>query len=354
MNQKILIDIVHPADVLFFHHPIRLLQQAGIEIVVASRDKDKTTELLAELGHTQHCLSTAGRGLTGLASELCQRDWNLLKLARQIKPDLLCGFGAVAPAHVGTLLRIPAISFYDTEEARLQQWLSEPFLHRIYVPRTYKKKTARKKTRHFPGIKELSYFHPANFSADAERARQAGLQPERRNFFLRRVGWHANHDLGKSGWSDELCEHLITQLSEIGVVHLSSEERLPVHLQTYCVNARATDMHHLLAHCDLYIGESATMAAEAAVMGVPTVYLAEDYRGYIDWLESSGLLKSSVPDNFEKTAAMIDSQLNSNRESYLSNHRAWLARSENLAEFVCEELLACLDKSRDRDPEVHV
>jgi hypothetical protein len=54
-------------------------------------------------------------------------------------------------------------------------------------------------------------------------------------------------------------------------------------------------MHHLLAHCDCYIGESATMASEAVILGVPAVYAADDNRGYTDDLSARGLLWK-VPD----------------------------------------------------------
>jgi len=37
-----------------------------------------------------------------------------------------------------------------------------------------------------------------------------------------------------------------------------------------------------MAYCRAFIGESATMASEAAVLGVPAVYAAETGRSYTD------------------------------------------------------------------------
>jgi predicted glycosyltransferase len=41
-------------------------------------------------------------------------------------------------------------------------------------------------------------------------------------------------------------------------------------------------MHHLMGHVSLLVGESATMASECAVMGVPAIYAANTGRGYTD------------------------------------------------------------------------
>jgi predicted glycosyltransferase len=42
------------------------------------------------------------------------------------------------------------------------------------------------------------------------------------------------------------------------------------------------DVHHLMAFAQVIVGESATMASEAAVLGVPAVFIATTSRGYID------------------------------------------------------------------------
>src|SRR5690606_16083791 len=45
-------------------------------------------------------------------------------------------------------------------------------------------------------------------------------------------------------------------------------------------------MHHFLAFATLMVGESATMASEAAVLGTPAFYIADTGRGYTDELEA--------------------------------------------------------------------
>ena len=42
----------------------------------------------------------------------------------------------------------------------------------------------------------------------------------------------------------------------------------------------------MLAHCRAFVGESATMASECAVLGVPAIYAAQTGRGYTNEQES--------------------------------------------------------------------
>jgi len=74
----------------------------------------------------------------------------------------------------------------------------------------------------------------------------------------------------------------VKKLSEHGRVYLSSEAALPVELEPYRLRIPASDIHHIIAHARLLVGESATMASEAAVLGVPAVYISPLGRGYTD------------------------------------------------------------------------
>lgn len=53
----------------------------------------------------------------------------------------------------------------------------------------------------------------------------------------------------------------------------------------------------MLAHAKLVVGESATVAAESAVLGVPSVYIDYSFLGYVDELEKKyGLIQHYLPD----------------------------------------------------------
>jgi len=96
------------------------------------------------------------------------------------------------------------------------------------------------------------------------------------------VSWKANHDIGEHGWSRALLAGLVQRLSAAGKVLISSEADLGAEFEPYLYRGRVSDIHHVMAYCRAFIGESATMASEAAVLGVPAVYAAETGRSYTD------------------------------------------------------------------------
>ena len=336
---RILIDVVHPADVLFFLHPIRRLLNTGHEVLIASREKDVTHDLLKDFGLVHRSASKAGSGVVGLAWELVLRDIKMLRLVKDFQPDIMCGFGGVSISHVGRVLGIPAIAFYDTDRAVLQQRLTLPFIDGLYVPEVYDGPTAKGRTSRFAGIKELSYLHPENFNPDRERAEFAGLKLQRRNFVLRLVGWKANHDLNAQGLSDAQVLRLVSFLAERGCVHLTSERPLPEALQCFRYRGSARDFHHLLAHCDLYVGESATIASEAIVLGVPAIYAVDDRRAYIDALVAEELVFTTTDPSVESLERVISATLEMNRESWKGRWRRWMTAKPNLASYIVEAIL---------------
>lgn len=331
---KVLFDIVHPADVLFFYHPIKKLMALGHSVVIASRTKDVTCDLLDAFELPHENLSTASSGVIGLATELILRDIAMFKLAKKEKPDVMIGFGGVSISHIGKLLKIPSISFYDTEKANLQHMVTLPFITEMYVPESYNGKVAKNRTTTFAGLKDFSYLHPENFKKDKTLALAAGYNEDKHNYFIRLVNWNANHDLGLDGWNIASLTELITKLSESGQVHISSESELPEHLKKYQYQGKTHHIHHLLAHCNAYIGESATMAGEAVLLGVPAIYAANDQRGYTDDLAEKGLLwnvTDVVNDNI--FAALKDIE-NTSTEILSDRLTRFVSGKENIADLV--------------------
>lgn len=287
---RVLFDIVHPAHGLFFVNPIRRLQKEGATIAIASRHKDVTCDVLDGFGFTHKPISRQASGTFGLALELATRDLAMLGMARRFRPDVMIGFGGVAISHVGKLTNIPAIAFYDSENATLQTRLTWPFITHLYVPEAYTGQVPDGRTSRFRGIKEAALLHPQSFTPSAEIAKASGWAPEVDNFMIRTVGWHANHDIGKAGWSDGLLTALVSKLSAAGRVHISSERPLPAQLERYRYRGAVADVHHLLGHCRGYVGESTTMAREAALLGTPAIYDGVDHPGVTQELELEGLI----------------------------------------------------------------
>mgnify|MGYP001817952618 CR=1 FL=1 len=337
---RVLLEIVHPADVLFFKRPLEVLLARGDEVQIMSRHKDVACELLDSFGFGHSPVSRAGSGLLKLAGELLVRDVRILQAAWRFKPHAMVGFGGVAISHVGRLTGIPSISFYDSENATLQTKITRPFISQYYVPESYSGPTPEGRTTRLRGTKELSYFHPSTFTPDRKKALVAGLDPEQNNYFLRVVEWRANHDIGKSGWTEELLQSVLKRLVATGKVHLSSERDLPDSLERYRYRGEKRLVHHLVAHCDLFAGESATMATEAAIMGVPAIYAGRDFPGYVCELEREGLIQNIRDVTETKLNAAIDVSLGETKNVFRAKRDAFVASCPDWA----QEVVASLDR----------
>ena len=197
---------------------------------------------------------------------------------------------------------------------------------------------ARRATTRIPGTKELLYLHPSGFIPERSRAIACGLDPERDNFFVRVVAWRANHDIGKAGWSRETLSAVVAQLCAIGRVHLSSERPLPEEFERLRYRGPISGVHHLIAHCRLLVGESATMATEAAILGVPAIYCGHDFPGYVRELEREGMLRTIRPDEIgslpEAINAGLSTPITAERDHYVANRPDW-----------AEAVVAALDAS---------
>src|SRR5690606_31480817 len=106
------------------------------------------------------------------------------------------------------------------------------------------------------------------------------------NFIVRFVSWQASHDFFDHGFDLSLKRAVVQELERHGRVLISCEGALPTDLEPYRLKAPVESIHHIIAFSRMLVGESATMASEAAVLGVPAFYIADTSRGYIDDLES--------------------------------------------------------------------
>jgi len=62
------------------------------------------------------------------------------------------------------------------------------------------------------------------------------------------------------------------------------DQKIPPKWKKYIINFKPAEFHHILAFSKLYIGSGATIAAEAAVLGVPSIYTNYEKPRFIFWL----------------------------------------------------------------------
>ena len=338
---NILVDVCHPAHAHFFRHPIGIWRSQGHAVHVASRDKDVAIALLDAFGFEHRSLGRAASSPIALVRELVRRDIALWRFAREVRADVITGLGGIFAAHVGLLARIPSVIFYDTEIARWQNRLTYPIAHRVVVPRCYTGWVPAATCMRYPGYHELSYLHPDRFKPSRDRALAAGLDAERPTFLLRLVSWTANHDVGEKGFDLATVRMIISRLAKAGKVLVSSEGDLPEDLVPLRYSAPASEIHHLMAFAAGYFGESATMASECAVLGVPAVYAANSGRGYTDEQEARyGLVRNVRTLDREALESGLQWLLSRTRPEAERARLQMLDECVDVAEFAARTVLA--------------
>ena len=302
---RILIDILHPAHVHFFRNFHAEMTGRGHQLCITARDKDRSVELLQAFGLPYQQISRQKSG-AGLAVEMAGRTARLMKIMRSFRPDVTTGIMGPSIALAGAVRRVPAVVFYDTEFAVQTNRIVYPLAHSVCTPDSYQGKVPGRHSQ-YAGYHELAYLHPNRFQPDPAVLGDFGIRPGEPYSIVRFVSWQAVHDRTERGLSDKQKLNLIEVLQRRGRVLISSESPLEGHLADLAVPGRVEQIHHLIAHARLVVGESATMSSEAAVLGVPAVFIATTGRGYTDDEERRyGLVRHFTEDQYDMAVSAIE------------------------------------------------
>lgn len=296
---RVLFDVGHPAQVHLFRNAIAELEVRGHDTFVSARDKEVTLALLDGYGIAYRSLSRKADSLPGLIAEHLLREWRLAALARAFDADVIVSRLGPVPAHAATLSGARHVAVSDTRVdndllRRVQQAVTLPFVDTICAPAGFELPIDDASRRPLD-VQELAYLHPRYFEPDPD-ALGPDLDPDAFYAVVRVAGWDAYHDVGEAGLSLAGLRSLVTTLDARGTVVISAEGDLPDDLEPYRLDIEPSDIHHVLAFADLYVGDSGTMSTEAAVLGTPAIRtnstVGEADEPVFKTLEAYGLLES--------------------------------------------------------------
>jgi len=278
---NILIAMGHPAHVHFFRHFIDEMESKNHEIHIAVKERENTTKLLDLFGLDYTYFGRTYPNRPSKAWGVLMNDIRLLAKARKFEPDLTASIGGLYSVHAGAFFGTPTIDFTDTEGAKLTNLLTFPFASIVATPDCYRGKVPSKKHRAYPGYHELAYLHPERFCPDPSSIDDTRLSIKD-YIVIRLSSLDASHQEGESIMSMDQKIDFIKKLSELSDIVVDSEFDLPSSLQKYRNPLPENLYHQLLAHASLYVGEGATAASEAGVLGTPWIYLSKGRRSYLD------------------------------------------------------------------------
>ncbi|MCC6384680.1 MAG: DUF354 domain-containing protein [Bacteroidia bacterium] len=288
MNEKkrVLFYLGHPAHFHLFKNSIKILKEEKHPVAILIKKKDVLENLVQSTGWDYVNINPKGRkdNKFSIALALLYRNFQTWQFCRKFRPDIMFGTSAEI-AHVGRLMRIKSVVVNedDAEVVPLFAKLAYPFAWKILAPHCCNAGRWNKKKSGYHGYHELAYLHPDYFTPDTAIGRK--LKANRDKYFILRFAHlGAHHDEGKKGINDELANKLLEILLPAGNVYITSERPLEPEFEPYRIQIAPQEIHHALYFADLYIGDSQTMAAEAAVMGTPSIRF-NDFVGQISYLE---------------------------------------------------------------------
>ena len=327
---KYLICIGHPAQFHLFKNIIAELHRDGhvTEVLITSKD---ILEYLCEQGNFQYnkILPRRKNGTKlSLALNFLKRYGIIYKTIRHFKPDILLGSEVTLPI-LGKTFGIPSIVFSEDDAKIIPQFamLAYPFATKIIAPDVCDVGKWGRKKISYPSYHELAYLHPNYFKPNINIIRDK-IDITKPYYILRFAKLSAHHDNDKTGITTEIAEEIIKLLSKRGNIYITSERELEHEFEKYRISIDPINIHHVLAFADMYIGDSQTMAAEAAVLGTPSIRF-NDFAGkigYLNDLEDNynlgfGFNTNQVEDMLTKIKVLLNSK---------DLHKEWHKRKQKM------------------------
>jgi len=280
---KVLIDIGHPGHVHLFRNFAHQMKKDGHSILFTCRQKEFEIELLKAYDLPFVSFGKKYNSKAGKIYGLLKFDIKELLTALKFKPDVLLSHGSMYAAHVAFLINKPHISFEDTfnnEQIRIYKPFTSTILTSDYIHPSLGKRNIN-----YSGYHELAYLHPKRFLPNKKSLEFLNISTNEPYTILRFVAWNASHDYGHRGITIENKIKAVKEFEKYTRVFISSESELPDDLKKYRLDIPPHKIHDIIYFASLVYGESATMVAEGAVLGVPGIYLDNTGRPYTNELQ---------------------------------------------------------------------
>jgi len=321
-----------------------------IEPVWFGRSKDLTLSLMQALGLRPCAQSEAGKGLAGNFIEYAGNTLRCMRHAGKVHL-WISKYGA---ANMAAWMRgKPNLSFNDDDADIVPfiAWTSYPFSTFTLSPRNTRMGRFESRALRYDGYHELFYLHPARFTPDPTIFDELGLAPGAPFGLVRLSALTAHHDAGVRGLGDELLRRILRRCGDEVRIFVTSEKPLSPEFEAHRCRIQPARIHHALAHARFIIGDSQTMAAEAAVLGTPALRI-NDFVGRISYLadlEARELGYGFRPGQDAALLVRLDRVLQTDRTVFAARRERLLAETIDPVPWFAEVVRRLLAGERPAD-----
>lgn len=315
MKKRVLFFFVHPAKFHLSRATVNQLKADGHHVDIIITGRDILEELVVNEGWEYTKVFANGRKVTWLHIWLSAGIFIMLTILKLLqltwgkKYDLFITDDCLT--FVGRLKGTPSVFVTDDDLSAVpESAILMASANYILAPSICDLGKYNHKKWGYYGYKAIFHLHPNRFTADQNKI-SAELR-DKEYFFIRTVSATSTHDVGKRGIGDDLLRDIIKVLEPKGRVVLNSERELPTDLQSYILDFHKNDVAHYVANSKLFISDSTTMCAEAALMAVPAIEIDDwysDFKQYDELSAKYGLLAGFGVEEFDKIKAKIEELL---------------------------------------------
>jgi hypothetical protein len=278
--------------------------------------------------------------------------WRILKdyskVIGRFRPTLIISKSSPYAAILGKRFGVKTCIMNDSEIVGLTNKVVIPLTSFMITPFTFPETGLRKHLK-ADGLFEESYLHPSVLKPDPNVHSSLGLEKGEPYAVLRFVGWHANHDVGNLGFSLENKVEIAELVAKSMRVFISSEVELPEELAKYHIPTTPNQIHSVLHFASLYVGDSQTMATEAALLGTPAVrfnsFVGPNDMENFKFLQNQALLHNE--NSFEHVKDRVSLLLSaSSKPEWLERRRSYFSSKKDLDEQILELINAKMDQGK--------
>jgi uncharacterized protein len=303
LKKTLVFDIVHPAHVNLFKNAIKILA-VDYTIHITIMDRGIIKKLLAEElpGFQYYVVTKRSKSKLGLI--LLNNLFRALKmyfLLRRLKPVTGISCGQISFSLPLTLMQVPNYQFSDDIERKYVVLFESYFSTKKYFPPIEKRLLdGLKNTERFNAMKQWAYLHPDYFTPDESVLNFYGLEIKK-YYFLREVSTGSFNYYGQT--SSTLRNFKPLPGFRV-VLSLEDKSQSKLYPEDWIIlKEPVRDFYSLIYFSFMVLSSGDSLAREAALLGVPSIYVGVREMAANQVLIDKGILFKS---EIEKVYSIIE------------------------------------------------
>jgi hypothetical protein len=269
---KIIIDIGHPAHVNFFKPIVNKLINEKHEIYITVLRRGKLPEI-AKKEFVNCQIFYVGRHRGTKWSIIVEANlikfFQIWRICNKIKPNFGLSAGSF---NLGAVLKtkwVRNIQFDDDPERKVNVFLEKLTSSTLYFPIFYN--NPKGKVKKYNALKEWSYLSPNYFTPNLDILKQYGLT-SKNYIFIREISTGSlNYINQKKNIIASICHEFSDNVQFV----LSLEDKSTINdypSNWIILKEPIDDIHSIIYYSKCLISSGDSMAREAAVLGVPSIF----------------------------------------------------------------------------------